>query len=140
MDAVIFLATPNKRKTCQGLTPPQFRGKLPIFGHNVNSGLKNFNNCTFLCTNTVQSSVTTPGETLANNPFESIQRKVNEMLKAQGLPNLENPVTQLIRQGLQEMEFVSLEDFEVQREVLNRLREKVHALELRVAELEKRTG
>ncbi len=62
------------------------------------------------------------------------------MLKAQGLQNLENPVTQLIRQGLQDMEFVSLEDFEVQREVLNRLREKVHALELRVAELEKRTG
>lgn len=36
------------------------------------------------------------------------------------------------------MEFVSLEDFEVQREVLNRLREKVHALEMRVAELEKK--
>lgn len=61
------------------------------------------------------------------------------MLNAKGLQNLENPVTQLIRQGLQDMEFVSLEDFEIQREVLNRLREKVHALELRVAELEKRT-
>lgn len=36
------------------------------------------------------------------------------------------------------MEFVSLEDFEVQREVLNRLREKVRALEMRVAELEKK--
>jgi BMFP domain-containing protein YqiC len=82
---------------------------------------------------------TTPGETLANNPFESIQAKVSEMLNAKGLQNLENPITQLIRQGLQDMEFVSLEDFEIQREVLNRLREKVHALELRVAELEKRT-
>lgn len=51
---------------------------------------------------------------------------------------MENPVTQLIRQGLQDMEFVSLEDFEIQKEVLNRLREKVHALEMRVAELEKR--
>lgn len=61
------------------------------------------------------------------------------MLNAKGLQNLENPITQLIRQGLQDMEFVSLEDFEIQREVLNRLREKVHALELRVAELEKRT-
>ena len=60
------------------------------------------------------------------------------MLNAKGLQNLENPITQLIRQGLQDMEFVSLEDFEIQREVLNRLREKVHALELRVAELEKR--
>lgn len=76
---------------------------------------------------------------MANNPFESIQAKVSEMLNAKGLQNLENPITQLIRQGLQDMEFVSLEDFEIQREVLNRLREKVHALELRVAELEKRT-
>ena len=63
---------------------------------------------------------------------------MNELLNAKGLQNLQNPVTQLIRQGLQDMEFVSLEDFEVQREVLNRLREKVHALEMRVAELEKK--
>jgi len=63
---------------------------------------------------------------------------VGELLNAKGLQNMENPVTQLIRQGLQDMEFVSLEDFEIQKEVLNRLREKVHALEMRVAELEKR--
>ena len=87
----------------------------------------------------VRPELTTPGETLADNPFESIQAKVSEMLNAKGLQNLENPITQLIRQGLQDMEFVSLEDFEIQREVLNRLREKVHALELRVVELEKRT-
>lgn len=64
--------------------------------------------------------------------------KVNDLLNSKGLQNLQNPVTQLIKQGLQDMEFVSLEDFEVQREVLNRLREKVHALEMRVAELEKK--
>jgi len=75
---------------------------------------------------------------LANNPFDTVAAKVNELLNAKGLQNLQNPVTQLIKQGLQDMEFVSLEDFEVQREVLNRLREKVHALEMRVAELEKR--
>jgi ubiquinone biosynthesis accessory factor UbiK len=76
---------------------------------------------------------------LANNPFDAITARVGELLNAKGLQNMENPVTQLIRQGLQDMEFVSLEDFEIQKEVLNRLREKVHALELRVAELEKRT-
>jgi BMFP domain-containing protein YqiC len=75
---------------------------------------------------------------LANNPFDAITTKVGELLNAKGLQNIENPVTQLIRQGLQDMEFVSLEDFEIQKEVLNRLREKVHALEMRVAELEKR--
>ncbi|MFP5482498.1 MAG: accessory factor UbiK family protein [Gammaproteobacteria bacterium] len=75
---------------------------------------------------------------MANNPFDAIAAKVSELLNAKGLQNIENPVTQLIRQGLQDMEFVSLEDFEIQKEVLNRLREKVHALETRVAELEKR--
>ncbi|MCR2747191.1 accessory factor UbiK family protein [Limnobacter parvus] len=75
---------------------------------------------------------------MANTPFDAIASKVSDLLNAKGLQNLENPVTQLIRQGLQDMDFVSLEDFEIQREVLNRLREKVHALELRVAELEKR--
>ena len=75
---------------------------------------------------------------MANNPFDTVAAKVNELLNAKGLQNLQNPVTQLIKQGLQDMEFVSLEDFEVQREVLNRLREKVHALEMRVAELEKK--
>jgi BMFP domain-containing protein YqiC len=75
---------------------------------------------------------------LANNPFDTVAAKVGELLNSKGLQNMENPVTQLIRQGLQDMEFVSLEDFEIQKEVLNRLREKVHALEMRVAELEKR--
>jgi len=76
---------------------------------------------------------------LADNPFDAVTAKVAELLKAKGLQTMENPITQLIRQGLQEMEFVSLEDFEIQKEVLNRLREKVHALEMRVAELEKRS-
>ncbi|MCZ8016081.1 MAG: accessory factor UbiK family protein [Limnobacter sp.] len=75
---------------------------------------------------------------MATSPFDAVQSKISELLNAKGLQTLENPVTQLIRQSLQDMEFVSLEDFEIQREVLNRLREKVHALELRVAELEKK--
>jgi len=87
----------------------------------------------------VPCKTTLLGETLADNPFDAVTAKVAELLKAKGLQTMENPITQLIRQGLQEMEFVSLEDFEIQKEVLNRLREKVHALEMRVAELEKRS-
>jgi ubiquinone biosynthesis accessory factor UbiK len=86
----------------------------------------------------VRCSTTLMGEILASNPFDMITARVSELLNSKGLQNLENPVTQLIRQGLQDLEFVSLEDFEIQREVLNRLREKVQALEARVAELEKR--
>ena len=86
----------------------------------------------------MRCDTTLPGEILATSPFDAVQSKISELLNAKGLQTLENPVTQLIRQSLQDMEFVSLEDFEIQREVLNRLREKVHALELRVAELEKK--
>ena len=86
----------------------------------------------------MRCDTTLPGEILATNPFDAVQTKISDFLNAKGLQTLENPVTQLIRQSLQDMEFVSLEDFEIQREVLNRLREKVHALELRVAELEKK--
>lgn len=75
---------------------------------------------------------------MANPAFDSIQAKVQGLLQAKGLENLENPLTQIIRQGLQNMEFVSLEDFEIQKEILNRLRSKVQQLEARVAELEAR--
>ncbi|HEX4917205.1 MAG TPA: accessory factor UbiK family protein [Limnobacter sp.] len=74
---------------------------------------------------------------LASNPFDSLASKVSELLKARGLQNLENPVTSVLKQALQDLEFVSLEDFEIQKEVIQRLREKVNALELRVSELER---
>lgn len=74
------------------------------------------------------------------SPIDQIQGRIRELLNAKGLQSLENPITQLLRQGLSDMEFVSLEDFEVQREILNRLRDKVKALEARVAELEKKPG
>ena len=73
---------------------------------------------------------------MSTNPFDTIQNRVSELLGAKGLQSLENPITQLLKQGLQDMEFVSLEDFETQRQVLERLREKVSQLEAKVAELE----
>lgn len=111
---------------------PPFSGTIPIrfFEFSVIA--------LFWRTVLVRCDTTLPGEILANNPFDAVQTKISDFLNAKGLQTLENPVTQLIRQSLQDMEFVSLEDFEIQREVLNRLREKVHALELRVAELEKK--
>lgn len=75
-----------------------------------------------------------------NSPIDQLQARVGGFLKARGLENLENPVAQLMRQTLQELNFVSLDDFEVQKEILNRLRERVKALEARVAELEGKTG
>lgn len=76
---------------------------------------------------------------MGNRAIDQIQNKITELLKSRGLENLQNPVTQLIKQSLQNMEFVTLEEFDVQREVLNRLREKVHALEARLAALENKS-
>lgn len=76
---------------------------------------------------------------MGNRAIDQIQNKIIELLKSKGLENLQNPVTQLIKQSLQNMEFVTLEEFDVQREVLNRLREKVSALETRIAALENKS-
>lgn len=73
---------------------------------------------------------------MSKNPFEQIQNGVNEFLQNKGLQNLQNPLSQLIKQGLQDMDFVSLEDFETQRQILERLRLRVKELEKRVEALE----
>jgi ubiquinone biosynthesis accessory factor UbiK len=75
---------------------------------------------------------------LATHPFDLIQERLHELLNSQGLQNLKNPITHLLRQGLQDMEFVTLEEFDAQKQVLSRLREKTLALEKRIEELEKR--
>lgn len=75
---------------------------------------------------------------MSSNPFDAISQNLSGFFQAKGLQNLENPVTQLIKQSLQDMEFVSLEEFEIQRQVLDRLRSRVKLLEERVEALEKR--
>lgn len=74
---------------------------------------------------------------MSTNPLDTLNQKLSGFFQAKGLPNLENPVTQLIRQSLQDMEFVSLDEFETQRQVLDRLRLRVKQLEERVDALEK---
>uniref|UniRef100_UPI00254B5B44 accessory factor UbiK family protein n=2 Tax=Pseudomonadota TaxID=1224 RepID=UPI00254B5B44 len=61
---------------------------------------------------------------MSTNPFDAVSRRVSDFLGQRGLQNLENPVTQLIRQSLQDMEFVTLEEFEIQKAVIDRLRQK----------------
>jgi BMFP domain-containing protein YqiC len=77
---------------------------------------------------------------LPTNPFDLnlIQQRLSELLQTKGLSNLQNPVTQLMKQSLQDMEFVTQEELETQRQVLYRLREQVKALEAKVTELEQK--
>lgn len=76
---------------------------------------------------------------MSTNPFDQVQKGINAFLQSKGLQNLENPISNLIKQGLQDMEFVSLEDFETQRQILERLRAKVKSLEARLEEMEKKS-
>ncbi|MCC2617528.1 accessory factor UbiK family protein [Aestuariibacter halophilus] len=50
--------------------------------------------------------------------------------------NAENKVKQILQQQLSRLDFVSREEFDIQSQVLIRTREKLEALEARVAALE----
>jgi BMFP domain-containing protein YqiC len=77
---------------------------------------------------------------LPNSPLDQLARRL-----VQALPedvgslraDLERTFHGLLQAGLEKMQLVSREEFEVQRLVLARTREKLERLEARVAELER---
>ncbi len=70
------------------------------------------------------------------NPFDALQEKLKQLLQESGLSHLENPLKPLLTKAIQELNLVHQTDFETQREILERLRERVKQLENRVTELE----
>jgi BMFP domain-containing protein YqiC len=54
--------------------------------------------------------------------------------------DLERNFKALLKSGLERMELVTREEFDLQRGVLERTREKLEAMEARLAELEKNLG
>jgi len=62
------------------------------------------------------------GKAIENSPAKDIEKNVKAMLQS----------------GLQRLDLVPREEFEIQAQVLLRTREKLEALEARVAELEAR--
>jgi len=71
--------------------------------------------------------------------FEEVGNKVSELLASGPAKDVEKNVKALLASGFSKLDLVSREEFEVQRELLIRTREKLDALEARVAELEQRT-
>lgn len=75
--------------------------------------------------------------------FEEFAKKISE-----GLPpgvkevqqEIEKNVKVVVAGAISKLDIVTKEEFEVQTQVLKRTREKVEALEMRVAELEKQLG
>jgi len=60
------------------------------------------------------------GEALANSPAKDVEKNIKALLQS----------------GLQRLDLVPREEFEIQTQVLARTREKLEALEARVTELE----
>ena len=68
--------------------------------------------------------------------FDDLSAKLGELLKNSPAKDIENNVRALLMQGFAKLDLVTREEFDVQAQVLARTREKLTALEARVAELE----
>jgi hypothetical protein len=75
-------------------------------------------------------------EQTMNNIFNDLQSKINEALESSPAKDLEKNVKALMTQGFAKLDLVTREEFDIQLQVLARTREKLEALEKRVAELE----
>ncbi|MBV8636119.1 MAG: accessory factor UbiK family protein [Burkholderiaceae bacterium] len=70
------------------------------------------------------------------NFFDDFQAKVNEALENSPAKDIEKNVKAMLTQGFAKLDLVTREEFDIQAQVLAKTREKLEALEARVAELE----
>jgi BMFP domain-containing protein YqiC len=70
--------------------------------------------------------------------LDDLARRIGRILESSPAHDIEKNVKALLQGGLQRLDLVAREEFEVQTQVLLRSREKLEALEQRVAELEAR--
>ena len=69
---------------------------------------------------------------------EQLQGKISALLAQSPAPDLERNLKALLAGFFSRLDLVTREEFDVQRQVLLRTREKIERLEARVAELEER--
>jgi BMFP domain-containing protein YqiC len=70
--------------------------------------------------------------------LDDLARKIGRLIESSPARDLERNIKALLQGGLQRLDLVPREEFDLQRQVLLRSREKLEALEARVAELEAR--
>lgn len=75
-----------------------------------------------------------------NKLFEEMSSRFAQLAATAPVAEFEKNARALLAGMFERLDLVTREEFEVQREVLNRTREKLTALEARVAELEARNG
>jgi BMFP domain-containing protein YqiC len=73
-----------------------------------------------------------------DNPkfLDDLSAKLNELLASGPARDFEKNARALLAQGLAKLDLVTREEFDVQAELLSRTRQKLEALEARVAALE----
>lgn len=70
--------------------------------------------------------------------LDDLVHRIGRAIESSPAKDVEKNVKALLQSGLQRLELVPREEFEIQAQVLLRSREKLEALEMRVAELEAR--
>lgn len=73
---------------------------------------------------------------LQSEKINEISNKIKEVVSASPLGDVEKNLNALLRSVFTKMELVTREEFDVQAEVLRKTREKLTALEAKLAELE----
>lgn len=75
---------------------------------------------------------------LSSQKLSDLSNKINEIVKSSPLADVEKNVNALIKGTFTKIELVSREEFDVQAEVLRNTRQKLEALEVKLAELEEK--
>jgi BMFP domain-containing protein YqiC len=75
---------------------------------------------------------------LNDRVFENVSASVREALARSPARDIDKNLRAALSSALGRLDLVTREEFEIQKQVLARTREKVEALEMRVAELETR--
>jgi ubiquinone biosynthesis accessory factor UbiK len=76
---------------------------------------------------------------LNSKTLDDLAQKIGEAFASSPAKDAEKNVKAMLQSGLQRLDLVPREDFEIQTRVLARTREKLEALEARVSELEGRS-
>jgi ubiquinone biosynthesis accessory factor UbiK len=78
---------------------------------------------------------------MSNGKFlDDVQARLDVLFKAGPVRDLERNVRAVVSSGFAKLDVATREELEIQAKVLARTREKLEALEQRVAELEARLG
>ena len=75
---------------------------------------------------------------LNNEKLREISNKIREIVKDSPLPDIEKNIDALLKGIFTKMELVTREEFDVQKEVLKRTRQKLEELEKKLSEIEAR--